>query len=188
MKIHHAASFSVTVIITLLPIAGCDAGNSDSADNPGDENENTDSRRTDQYDTDTETQKEAGPEDSDFEPPIMRAVLTVPDDFDGASESVDAVFFETQDITEPYEYGDTVHNPDIGVGTPFELEVGQAGLSGPFYMAVVLYCKGGGDGEEPVPGVDRVGMTEGPLALNPLSGTVEAGDIELQRFWSEIQP
>lgn len=112
--------------------------------------------------------------------PEITVTVSVPDSFEGVPESLENVFFEPGEIgEEPYAFGYELPNPDIGVGKPLLFKTGQAGLDGEYLMAVVLYCKGGGAGLGPVPGVDWLGIVETPLALSPTSGTVDAGSLEL---------
>ena len=55
----------------------------------------------------------------------------------------------------------------------------QAGLTGDYYVAVTLYCEGGGDGRFPVPGVDWVGAADEGITLGPGTDTIDVGEIEL---------
>jgi hypothetical protein len=180
MKTLNVVLFLILVCMLFIEQLGCDNSSDDNGGSSGD----TDTDSDGDSDTDTDSDSDSDSDiDSDMVAPKIKATIVVPDDFDGVPETIDTVFFESEDVTvEPYAFGDTAHNPEIGIGIPYTLEVGQAGLSGDYYMAVVLYCKGGGDGEDLVPGVDWVGMVDGPLSLDPMSGVVDAGTIELMLF------
>jgi hypothetical protein len=77
----------------------------------------------------------------------------------------------------PVAFGDRVQNPVIVPGQECPTTTSQASLSGQYYITFVIYCQGGGNGLDPVSGVDWVGMDEQALTLGPGTGTVDAGKI-----------
>jgi len=113
------------------------------------------------------------------------ATVTVPSNFTCTPELISAVFFTTfppEPGTMPAGIGNSYPAPQIGPGTPYELITSQAGLQGEFYLAVTVYCEGGGGGMLPVSGVDWVGGRMSPLTLGPGTGTVDAGTIRLMLY------
>jgi hypothetical protein len=112
------------------------------------------------------------------------ATVTVPFNFACTPELISAVFFTTfppQPGTMPAGIGNSYSAPQISPGTPYELTTTQAGLQGEYYLAVTVFCPGGGAGGLPVSGVDWVGGRMSPLTLGPGTGTVDAGTIRLIR-------
>jgi hypothetical protein len=112
------------------------------------------------------------------------ATVTVPFNFTCTPELILATFFTTfppQPGTMPAGLGNSYSAPQIGPGTPYELTTTQAGLQGEYYLAVTVFCPGGGAGGIPVSGVDWVGGRMSPLTLGPGTETVDAGTIRLIR-------
>jgi len=110
------------------------------------------------------------------------ATVTVPFNFACTPELIVSVFFTSfppQPGTMPAAIGNSYPAPQIGPGIPYELTTTQAGLQGEYFLAVTVYCPGGGGGMLPVSGVDWVGGAMFPLTLGPGTGTVDAGRIRL---------
>jgi hypothetical protein len=79
----------------------------------------------------------------------------------------------------PAAIGDTINDPEIVAGETYTFTTGQVGLEGTYYLAVTLYCEGGGAGQVPKAGVDWVAGNGSPLVLGPGTGTVDAGQMTL---------
>jgi len=132
---------------------------------------------------------DAGPEDSGFADTATQqeaaatgvtATVTVPDGFAATPVKLAAYFYSSvPPMGPPQGMGDSVLNPNIGPGTPLELETHSAGLEGDYYLEIVLFVEGGG-AMMPEEGVDYMGQSAGPLTLG--SGPVNAGNIELSLY------
>lgn len=106
------------------------------------------------------------------------ATLAIPPEFSGEPTLLTINFFKSlPPIGMPDAYGDRYQNPAIVAGTDFPITSTQANLQGSYYLTVVVYCKGGGAGRDPVAGVDWVGTATQALLLGPGTGTVEAGRV-----------
>ena len=106
--------------------------------------------------------------------------IAVPPEFNGQPVLLTVNFFTSIPPTgAPVAYGDRYEDPAIVAGQGFPFATTQAGLQGSYYLTVVLYCKGGGNGRDPVVGVDWVGTATQALTLGPGSGTMDAGQIGL---------
>ena len=106
--------------------------------------------------------------------------IAIPPEFNGQPVLLTVNFFQSIPPTGlPVAYGDRYEAPAIVAGQDFPITSSQAELQGTYYLTVVLYCQGGGNGMDPVVGVDWVGTAMPALTLGPGTGTVEAGRIGL---------
>ena len=155
---------------TLAPACGDDSDD----DDPNDNNKDTES------DTGEDADGGDGGEDIDTSEDVISITLNVPEAFDGTPEILGTVFFENAEMTGmPSAMGDFINNPDIVAGEPFEFTTSQTGLDGEYYVAVTLYCEGGGGGQYPVGGVDWIAGNGQAVTLGPGTGTVDAGEMTL---------
>jgi hypothetical protein len=114
---------------------------------------------------------------------LVTASLLVPQDFTGVPSFLRVSFYQSiPPVGMPVAFGDRIANPALVPGQEFPLSTTQAGLTGPYYMTVVIYCQGGGNGLDPVAGVDWVGMSEVPLSFGPGTGKLDAGQIVVIRY------
>ena len=177
--------------VALIPLACSDDAESD--------NENKDTPRgTDTTvirDTDTGTAlaestdtdmgsdgvDEAGAENaSDTAKDVITARMMVPPEFDGVPGLLGTMFFAADsEGGMPDAFGDSFTNPEVVAGEAYPFTTTQAGLEGDYYLAIVLYCEGGGNGQFPVAGVDWLGETETAITLGPGTGTIDVGEIPL---------
>ena len=110
---------------------------------------------------------------------MVTGTLQVPDSFDGTPTIFATMYLDDLDTTAmPKAFGDVINHPEITAGSSFEFTTTQAGLEGEYYLTVVVYCEGGGNGMFPKSGVDWVGAA-GPLTLGPGTGDVDAGEMML---------
>jgi len=131
-------------------------------------------------DSDADTDADS---DSDVGPDVVTATITVPGDFDAEPDVLVAYYYQWYPAAgDPAAVAGSFNAPDIGPDTPFELELDHAGLSGAYYLWVVLYVDGGGGGTSPVQGVDWVGGSPIPLSLGPGEGTNALGTIQLSIY------
>jgi hypothetical protein len=108
------------------------------------------------------------------------STISVPPEFNGQPVLLTVNFFNSIPPTGmPVAYGDRYEAPAIVAGQDFPITTTQAGLQGSYYLTVVLYCQGGGNGRDPVVGVDWVGTASPALTLGPGTGTVNAGPVGL---------
>jgi hypothetical protein len=131
---------------------------------------------TEETGTGTETGETGTGEGED----IVIGTIAIPEAFDGDAVMLGTMFYA--DLLAggmPDAIGDSLTDLEIVPGGTLPFTTSQAGLEGAYYLAVVLYCAGGGGGQFPVPGVDWIGGTAVPLTLGPGTGTVNAGDIGL---------
>lgn len=110
---------------------------------------------------------------------LVVGTINIPADFSTAATQISVMYFSSPEgAGMPDAFGDTILNPEIEAGSPFEFSTTQAGLEGDYYLMVVVYCEGGGAGAFPVAGIDWVGAA-GPLTLGPNTGEVDAGEVEI---------
>ena len=178
------AVWSAFIVFSMIFGTGCDTSSSSTSEK--DTMSDADDSDEDSEKRDTMSDADDSDEDSDriVERPTeteasISVTVRLPDDFDGKPQILVPYFFETKDFQEPDQEGEFIHHPDISVNEPLSLDIGQSHLSGDYYLALVLYCEGGGEGDELVSGVDWYGATPEPISLDPMSGTVDAGTIEL---------
>lgn len=148
----------------------------------GDDDDQTDAGTDSGGDTDTDADT-----DTDVGPDIVTATITVPSEpgvFEAVPEQLVAYFHQWYPPAgDPAATAGSFMSPDIGPDTPFELETDHAGLSGAYYLWVVLYVEGGGAGASPVQGVDWVGGSPVPLTLGTGAGTNDLGTIQLSLYF-----
>jgi hypothetical protein len=147
----------------------------------GDDDDDTDAGADSGGDTDTDTDTDA---DTDPGPDIVTATITVPSDFEATPEQLVAYFHQWYPPAgDAAATAGSYMSPEIGPDTPFELETDHAGLDGAYYLWVVLFVEGGGEGASPVQGVDWVGGSPVPLSLGTGAGTNDVGTIQLQLYF-----
>ena len=109
----------------------------------------------------------------------IKGTLVIPAEFDCAPVTFSSMFFDQPEGgTMPKAFGSSIDAPALEADGTYEFISTQAGLDGDYYMMVVVYCEGGGEGGVPVAGVDWVGASD-KLVLGPGTGEVDAGDIQL---------
>jgi hypothetical protein len=109
---------------------------------------------------------------------LVLGTLLVPQDFTAVPSFLRVSFYASiPPVGMPVAFGDRVSNPALVPGQEFPITTTQAGLTGQYYLTVVIYCQGGGDGRDPIAGIDWVGMSEQPLVFGPGTGTLDAGKI-----------
>ncbi|MBW2278144.1 MAG: hypothetical protein JRF63_11665 [Deltaproteobacteria bacterium] len=146
----------------------------------GDDDDSTDGGADSGGDTDTDTDTDT---DSDPGPDIVTATITVPTEFEAVPDQLVAYFHQWYPPAgDPAATAGNFTAPEIGPGTPFALEIDHAGLTGAYYLWVVLYIDGGGAGVSPVQGVDWIGGSSTPLTLGPGEGTNDLGTIQLDLY------
>jgi hypothetical protein len=112
---------------------------------------------------------------------MVVASVQIPTDFNCNPVSLSTLFYGSTTMSGlPSALGNSLSTSEMTAGQPFEIETTQAGLEGPFHLAVVIYCEGGGDGLLPVPNVDWLGIAPSPVTLGPDTGAVDAGDIPIK--------
>ena len=159
-------------LVALVGLTGLGCGDDDDTDAGADSGGDTD--------TDTDTDTDA---DTDPGPDVVTATITVPSDFDAAPEQLIASFHQTYPPSgDPEATAGSFMSPDIGPDTPYELEVDHAGLSGAYYLFLVLFVEGGGGGGSPMQGVDWIGGSPMALTLGPGEGTNDLGEIQLSLY------
>ena len=122
------------------------------------------------------------PKDSDEKDEVI-ATVRIPDDFDGTPVLLAVNFFDNPDMHgKPAGFGDQISKPDIEAGKAFQLASTQADLEGDFFMSIIIYCEGGGNGKGPVADIDWVNSKTIPVTLGSGTGPVDAGDITLNVF------
>ena len=111
---------------------------------------------------------------------LVTVAIQIPEDFDGEPELLAVSFFDNEEMSGvPAGFGEKTTDLDIESGSVLELTSSQAGLEGNYYMTIVLYCDGGGNGMGPVAGVDWVGTEIVSVTLGPGTGIVDAGEMSL---------
>jgi hypothetical protein len=111
---------------------------------------------------------------------VVVATVAVPPEFQGVPVLFGVSFFRSSPPTGmPDAFGDRIDRPAVVAGQDFPFSTTQAGLVGQYYITTVVYCEGGGNGRDPVAGIDWVAMAMQPLTLGPGTGKVDAGRIEL---------
>ena len=178
------------VMIWIFAVACDDSSSeqdSETADTPMDSSsEENDSETDSETDsgTATDTEDDSGSEVAD----TIIVKLNVPADFDGNPELLAAMFFTSSAMEGmPNAFGQAVSGPGIVAGQPFEFEIPQTDLSGntlagTYYLALTLYCEGGGGGQFPVEGVDWVAGNGEGLVLGPGTGAVDGGEMTLMKI------
>jgi hypothetical protein len=146
----------------------------------GDDDDAADAGDDSGSDTDTDTDTDS---DTDPGPDVVVVTVTVPADFDAVPDQLVAYFHELYPPGgEAAAVAGTFSSPAIGPEIPFELETDHAGLSGAYYLWIVLFVEGGGAGGNPVLGVDWIGGSPVPLTLGPGEGTNDLGTIQLDLY------
>lgn len=146
----------------------------------GDDDDGADGGADSGGDTDTDTDTDA---DTESEEDIVTATISVSADFDATPETLVAYFYQWYPPAgDPEAVAGSFPEPDIGPGNPYPIETDHGGLSGAYYLWVVLYVEGGGGGESPVQGVDWVGGSSTPLTLGPGEGANHLGQIQLDLY------
>ncbi len=158
-------------------------GNNQQNLNEGNNEEETDSKKTDEGDSEqgTSTNDTENTDSGD----TVSATIKVPADFSCVPERLNTVYYTSPTVVGvPSGMGDTISSPDLNAGQEFALETTQAGLEGTYYLAVVVYCEGGGAADRtfPTSDVDWLGISQNPAALGPGTGNVNAGEIEVAVF------
>ncbi|MBW2278060.1 MAG: hypothetical protein JRF63_11235 [Deltaproteobacteria bacterium] len=126
--------------------------------------------------------EEDGGADSDADSDgALQAVVNVPPDFDAIPVWIQFEFFvEVPPPGPPDVHGPGLAEPDIGVGTPYELFMGQPPpLVGDFHLVAILFVEGGGV-DIPSPGIDYVGHSPAAHTFGPGTGIVDVGAINLE--------
>ena len=109
--------------------------------------------------------------------------VQVPEDFDASPVLLAVSYFDNQEmIGQPTGFGDQIPDPNLKPGKTFKLSSSQGELEGDYFLTVVIYCDGGGDGRGPQVGVDWVSSKIVPVTLGPGTGTVNAGTVTLIPF------
>jgi hypothetical protein len=160
-------------MVACLGALGCndDGDNDGSNGTGGPENQETDA------DAGKDSEDDTGTGEGED---IVTGTVKIPEAFDGDASMLGTMFFA--DLTSggmPDGIGDTLTDLEAEPGGTIDFTTSQNGLEGEYYLAVVLYCEGGGGGQFPVAGVDWIGGTAEPLTLGPGTGTVDAGEIEI---------
>ena len=111
---------------------------------------------------------------------VITAEIVVPSEFNCQPVLLSTMFFSIDsEGGMPDAFGDSFANPEVVAGEVFAITTTQAGLEGDYYLAIVLYCEGGGNGQFPVTGVDWQGEIETAVTLGPGTGTIDVGEIPL---------
>jgi hypothetical protein len=164
------------VLVAILGI-GCDARYADviTADDSG-----TDGDTDVDTDTDTDADADADTDSDTDADDLVTAKILLPAWFSGMPAKLTTSFFEVLPIVGPPDgVGQTYLDPPIAPGPEgYHLVSHQGGMEGDYYVAIVLYVQGGGT-DQPVPGVDWVGQSMQPVTLGAGTGTVFAGDVQL---------
>jgi hypothetical protein len=166
---------SVAILMLGWVSAGCDDRVVDIIELEEDGGADSDS----DSDTDADADSDA---DTDTEtiPDSVQALVVVPPAFDATPAKIQFDFFvNVPPLGPPDVHGPGIEEPDIDVGTPYQLFIGQPPpLVGEFHLVVVLFVEGGGI-DAPQPGTDYVGFSPIPDTFGPGTGIVDVGQINL---------
>ncbi len=112
---------------------------------------------------------------------IVIGTVAVPESFNGTPVLFSVLYFASSEMTGiPDGFAETSFDQEeIASGDTFPFSATQAGLTGDYYVAVTLYCEGGGNGRFPKPGVDWIGAASDGISLGPGTGTIDVGEIDL---------
>ncbi len=163
------------ILLGLLASAlafGCgdDDNDGDGTDADADSDTDSDSDSDSDGDSDSDTDSDTGAGYT------VTATVSVPSDFDATPVKIGAHFYDSlPPAGPPSVMGEIVDDPEIGVDTPYDLEMNGVEAEGDYFLYVVLYVEDGGD-TMPSPGVDYVGESE---QLTFGEGDVDAGEIDL---------
>ncbi len=161
-----------SVIFTLTAVFALQCGD-DGNDKDNDTSDTADSETdSDTGNTEDSDSESAGTDDT------VAGTLQIPEEFDCTPVLFAPLYFSNPENNAPDQFGDVISSPEIEAGGTFEFTSTQAGLEGDFYLTVVVYCEGGGNGQVPKSGVDWVGQSP-QLTLGPGTGEVDAGEIQL---------
>ena len=184
MKRNWSMWFMLTVMgIGIFAIA-CDEASSEKDTATVDDSSGDTSSGT-EHSSESDTLEDTGDDTDAKAADIINIKLNVPSDFDGSPEILAAMFFTSSAMDGmPSAFGQSISGPEIVAGEAFEFNIPQTDLSGnalngTYYMALTLYCEGGGGGQFPVEGVDWVAGNGEGLTLGPGTGTVDAGEMTL---------
>lgn len=125
------------------------------------------------------------PADTEPAADIVRLQLQIPANFDATPVLMTVCFFNNAQMSGiPSGFGEQVSNPDIAGGDVLTISSSQGNLEGDYYVSIIIYCDGGGNGRGPVSGVDWVGSEVIPVTLGPGTQVVDVGEIALIPFQS----
>ncbi len=123
------------------------------------------------------------PADTEPTADLVRLQLQIPASFDATPVLMTVCFFDNaQMVGIPVGFGEQISNPEIAAGDVLPISSSQANLGGDYYMSVIIYCEGGGNGRGPIAGVDWVGSEVVPVTLGPGTQIVDIGDITIVPF------
>lgn len=127
----------------------------------------------------------AVPKDTEPTAPLVTVQLRIPENSAISPSLLSVTFFNNATMSGmPSGFGEQISNPNIVPGQVLTISSSQGNLEGDYYMSIVLYCEGGGNGRGPVPGVDWVGSEIVPVTLGPGTGTVDIGELVLIPYQS----
>ncbi|MBN2718212.1 MAG: hypothetical protein JXX14_20375 [Deltaproteobacteria bacterium] len=171
MKTKTLLSLKITVL-TVAAVTfclSCNDSSDDDADKTAHPTDSSDSASSTDTTTATDTSTTAD---------TLQMSLIIPDTFDCVALSIAVNFFDNEALAGmPTAFGARMDKPEILSDESFFVTSEQAGLQGDYYIAVVVYCEGGGNGLNPVAGVDWVGKIMTPVSLGPGTGTIQCGDV-----------
>lgn len=129
---------------------------------------------------DTSTNQQGTDDTTSVATDVITGSILLPDTFTATPVTIGITFFDSPQLVGiPVGFGDSIANPQIVPGQPFAITSSQSGLQGDYYMAVVVYCEGGGNGLGPVAGVDWWGKIVTAITMGPGTGSVNVGQIEM---------
>ena len=170
-------------MVACLVAVGCndsdDNDENDGTGGPGDKETDT---GTGEGEDDTGTGEKEDDTGTGEGEDVVIGTIAIPESFDGDAVMLGTMFFDDPSAAGmPDALGDVLTDLEIEPGGTIAFTTSQTGLEGEYYLAVVLYCAGGGGGQFPVAGVDWIGAAAEPLSLGPGTGAVNAGEIEIFR-------
>ena len=123
------------------------------------------------------------PADTEPAADVVTLQLQIPAAFDSTPVLLAVNFFDNAQLSGmPSGFGEQMSNPQVTPGEVLTISSSQGNLTGEYYMSVIMYCDGGGNGRGPVAGVDWVGSEIVPVTLGPGTQTVDAGEMTLMLF------
>lgn len=164
----HESTLTLILLGLLASALALGCGDDDDDDDGDGTDADADSDSDADADTDSDSDTDAGY--------TVTATVSVPSGFDATPVKIGAHFYDSlPPAGPPSVMGEIIDDPEIGVDTPYDLEMTGVEAEGDYFLYVVLYVEGGGD-TMPSPGVDYVGESE---QLTFGEGDVDAGEIEL---------